>query len=65
MGARKAVDDVLGGEEAWQNVDQTEAVCAKCNHTRAYFTQHQLRSADEPMTIFYKCVKCGNRWREG
>lgn len=24
---RKQVDDVLGGDEAWDNVDQTEGVC--------------------------------------
>jgi DNA-directed RNA polymerase III subunit RPC11 len=65
LGHRSRVDDVMGGDEAWQNVDQTEQKCPKCEHDRAYFTQMQLRSADEPMTVFFKCVKCGNRWREG
>ena len=29
--------------------------------------QIQIRSADEPMTTFYKCAnfKCGWQWREG
>ena len=36
---RKEVDDVLGGAEAWKDVDQTEASCPKCAHNRAYFKQ--------------------------
>ena len=63
---RKAVDDVMGGEEAWANVDQTEVICPKCANTQAYFFQLQIRSADEPMTTFYKCTSsvCGNRWKD-
>eukprot|EP00947_MAST-08B_sp_MAST-8B-sp1_P002314 g2314.t1 len=61
---RKAVDDVLGGEAAWENVDQTDTVCPHCRHNRAYFMMVQTRSADEPMTVFYKCVKCKQRWNE-
>eukprot|EP00898_Chlorokybus_atmophyticus_P008845 jgi/Chlat1/8962/Chrsp94S08260 len=64
---RKQVDDVLGGEEAWKNVDRTEVTCPKCNHSQAFFMQIQIRSADEPMSTFYKCcnIHCGYRWREG
>lgn len=63
----KKVDDVFGGEDAWKNVDQTEIVCPKCEHNRAYFMQIQIRSADEPMSIFYRCcnVQCAHQWREG
>ncbi|KAF7293135.1 DNA-directed RNA polymerase subunit [Mycena chlorophos] len=61
---RKAVDDVLGGEEMWKHADATMATCDKCNHDRAYFYQLQIRSADEPMTTFYRCAQCGHRWRE-
>lgn len=84
---RKTVDDVLGGEDAWKNVDSTDgkfllevknlakhflltsplATCPKCENGRAYFMQIQIRSADEPSSIFYKCCKmeCGHQWREG
>ncbi|CAO3659500.1 unnamed protein product [Umbelopsis vinacea] len=64
---RKEVDDVLGGAAAWENVDSTEVECEKCGHGRAYFMQIQIRSADEPSSIFYKCCndKCQNQWREG
>lgn len=51
---QKQLDDVLGGKDQWENVDQTDATCPKCEHNRAYYMQIQTRSADEPMTIFYK-----------
>ncbi|XP_076330739.1 RNA polymerase III subunit K [Tachypleus tridentatus] len=62
----KEVDDVLGGAAAWENVDSTEETCPKCNHGRAFFMQIQTRSADEPMTTFYKCCnpQCGHQWRD-
>jgi DNA-directed RNA polymerase III subunit RPC11 len=63
----KSVDDILGGAAAWENVDQTEAHCPKCSNKSAYFMQIQTRSADEPMTTFYKCTNwsCQNQWKEG
>ena len=61
---KKSIDDVLGGEDAWANVDKTEARCPQCSHDSAYFMQIQIRSADEPTTIFYKCVKCGKMWND-
>ncbi|ORZ40003.1 putative Rpc11-DNA-directed RNA polymerase III subunit C11 [Catenaria anguillulae PL171] len=63
---RKEVDDVLGGEKAWENVAATEAQCPKCEHPRAYFRELQIRSADEPMTVFYKCANmdCQYQWKD-
>lgn len=63
---RKEIDDVLGGAGSWDNVDQTTAQCPReaCGNNRAYFFQLQIRSADEPMTTFYKCTKCSHQWRE-
>lgn len=118
---RKEVDDVLGGAEAWKNVDQTEgawrtpgwegmdwggsgpmrrwrgrwrigctfcqarlcavalahsfrfglcvcvcssssaALCPKCANVKAFFMQIQTRSADEPMTTFYKVRRLRTR----
>uniref|UniRef100_A0A8C0IL21 DNA-directed RNA polymerase III subunit RPC10 n=1 Tax=Chelonoidis abingdonii TaxID=106734 RepID=A0A8C0IL21_CHEAB len=57
---------VLGGAATWENVDSTAEPCPKCEHPRAYFMQIQTRSADEPMTTFYKCcnAQCGHRWRD-
>ena len=53
--------------EDWASGDKTEALCpnSKCGHREALYKMFQTRSADEPMTCFYKCVKCGERWKEG
>ena len=57
---KKEAEDILGGKGAWDNVDHTDVQCpdGKCGNTRAYFYMLQIRSADEPMTAFYKvCVE--------
>jgi DNA-directed RNA polymerase subunit M/transcription elongation factor TFIIS len=41
------------------------ATCPKCAFHSAYFMEVQTRSADEPATIFYKCVDCGQQWKDG
>ena len=61
---KKRVDDVLGGDDAWKNVDTTRSRCPKCSHDVAYFLMVQTRSADEPMTQFFRCVECANQWKE-
>ena len=64
---RKEVDDVLGGEAAWRSAQRTAATCEKCGCKEAFFMQIQIRSADEPMTTFYKCANfdCGFMWKDG
>ncbi|SCZ89966.1 BZ3500_MvSof-1268-A1-R1_Chr1-3g01695 [Microbotryum saponariae] len=71
---RKEVDDVLGGEDSWKNVDSTAYDCPKeCGANRAFYMQIQIRSADEPssqsfflQSTFYRCTnaKCAFQWRE-
>lgn len=60
----KEVDEVLSDAGAWINADLTDEKCPKCEHPKAYFMQQQTRSADEPMTIFYRCQNCTFRWKE-
>ncbi|XP_063934244.1 DNA-directed RNA polymerase III subunit RPC10-like [Zophobas morio] len=60
----KEIDDVIGGDDAWENVDKTIETCPNCSHNEAYFRMMQTRSADEPMTTFYKCISCSHNWRE-
>ena len=61
---RKTVDDILGGSAAWEHVDRTAATCPMCHHREAYFVQIQIRSADEPMSLFYKCCQCSHQWND-
>lgn len=36
----------------------------ECGSEEVSFVELQTRSADEPMTIFYKCIRCKNVWKE-
>jgi DNA-directed RNA polymerase subunit M/transcription elongation factor TFIIS len=42
-------------------VEEGVTTC-KCGSGRVYTFQKQTRGADEPMTTFAKCVKCGTNW---
>ncbi|PXF47523.1 DNA-directed RNA polymerase III subunit RPC10 [Gracilariopsis chorda] len=63
---KKQVEDVLGGEAAWELADSTDIPCPRCSHPKAYYFQMQTRSADEPMTTFYRCAnaECAHQWKE-
>lgn len=39
--------------------------CEKCGGSRTTSKEIQMRSADEPMTIFIRCIDCGNNWKIG
>lgn len=53
---RKEREDVFGGAGAWDNADKTPVQCnnSSCSGKEAAFYQIQIRSADEPMTSFFK-----------
>jgi DNA-directed RNA polymerase subunit M/transcription elongation factor TFIIS len=56
LSERKVVDDILGGAAAWGERGSGDGGFVRlCNYGEAYFMQMQIRSADEPMSIFYKC----------
>ncbi|KAM7205282.1 hypothetical protein V8F33_001113 [Rhypophila sp. PSN 637] len=63
---RKEKEDVFGGPKAWENAQKGRVQCDSnsCNGMEAAYFQVQIRSADEPMTTFYKCMTCGNQWRD-
>lgn len=54
---------LLGREEQYAELPKTTIMCPKCEHMEAFWWMQQTRSADEPPTLFYKCVKCGYSWR--
>lgn len=71
MDEYKVVKKVKQGEEitvieedAIPTLPTTKARCPSCEHNKAYWWLRQTRSADEPTTRFYRCVKCGKVWRE-
>lgn len=39
-------------------------LCEQCGNNEAYFVVRQMRAADEPETMIYKCTKCGHKWRK-
>lgn len=38
--------------------------CAKCKKNKCSFYEKQIRSGDEGMTLFIRCVNCGHKWRQ-
>ena len=38
--------------------------CEKCHGIEGVWWSFQTRSADEPETRFYKCIKCNHTWRD-
>lgn len=37
--------------------------CSKCKSNRTTYRTAQIRSADEPETIFVTCLDCGKKWK--
>ncbi|XP_047268813.1 DNA-directed RNA polymerase III subunit RPC10 isoform X2 [Capsicum annuum] len=62
---KKQMDPVISTEDM-DNASTAEVPCPACGYREAAYYQVQIRSADEPMTTFYKCKNkmCGNNWRE-
>ena len=38
--------------------------CSGCHKKMCSYYELQTRSADEPMTIFIKCLNCGKQWKQ-
>jgi transcription elongation factor S-II len=37
--------------------------CRKCKSKKCSYYAQQVRSSDEPMTLFVSCLECGARWK--
>ena len=44
-------------------IKDSEFQCPKCKNRKIYAAQKQTRSADEPMTTFFKCLNCDYHWK--
>ncbi len=51
------------GNEGEESLPTIKIECEKCGHDEAVWWMFQTRSADEPTTQFYRCLKCKNTWR--
>ena len=58
----KSIRDMNKFEQE-QEANTDTYTCRKCKSNKCNYYQQQVRAADEPMTIFINCTKCGNRWK--
>ena len=57
---KEATDEFLYSKKT--EVITDEYKCGRCKQRQCTFYQLQIRSSDEPMTTFVRCLNCGNRW---
>jgi len=55
--------NVLEENEGKETLSTIKIDCEKCGHNEAVWWMLQTRSADEPTTQFYRCIKCNHTWR--
>lgn len=58
--------EVMLNQSAYEDTQASmskDIICGKCKKNRITYYELQTRSADEPMTCFYRCMNCGNRWK--
>jgi transcription elongation factor S-II len=47
-----------------ENAPEGAHTCGRCKSRKTVYTAKQIRSADEPMTVFVTCLQCGKNWKE-
>jgi len=55
--------NVLEKSDDQETLPTIKIYCEKCGHDQAVWWMLQTRSADEPTTQFYRCIKCNFTWR--
>ena len=50
--------------EGPQEEGSTMFTCKRCKKSKTRYWEMQTRSADEPMTIFIRCLNCSKEWRQ-
>ena len=64
---KKALEEnllVVSEEDKIGVFPKVKKFCPKYNNKEAETWQVQTRSADEPSTHFFRCLKCKHTWRE-
>lgn len=56
-------DEYIYNEKPAAMTDQFK--CSRCKKRECIYQELQLRSCDEPVSLFITCINCGNRWRIG
>ena len=51
-------------KELLENTPEGPYTCDKCTCKKIVHFELQTRGADEPMTIFFTCLKCKYRWKD-
>jgi len=64
---KEIIDEKLKRDKMKYNI-KPEAMterykCRKCGSRKCSYYELQTRSADEPMTQFFTCLNCQNRWK--
>ena|ERR1051326_1702295 len=57
------IDDPSKVDPAIHPIDDSQR-CGGCGNWGAYYYLMQTSRADEPTTRFYKCTKCGKKWKK-
>ena len=57
---KQATDEFLYSKKT--EIITDEYKCGRCKQKKCTYYQLQIRSSDEPMTTFIRCLDCGNRW---
>lgn len=58
------LDEVVIIDEKREALPKIRVVCPKCGNKEAVWWMQQMRSSDEPPTLFFRCTKCKHSWRE-
>lgn len=61
LDAKQQREDYMKNAKPAAMTDQF--TCKRCRKRECSYTEVQLRSCDEPATLFIVCHSCGNRWR--
>lgn len=56
-------NEMVEFKEKNAKVGTTAFTCAKCKKQNSEVTQKQIRSGDEPPTVFVKCLECGHTFK--